>query len=78
MQNSTPMDKEVAPDNPILVSRERASFLLGLSIRSIDYLVAKGELKPVRRIGRRILIPYAALVAWARRDHPECFQDGKE
>jgi len=60
-------------DQPILTSRQRAAALLGISVRSLDYLIAKNEL-PGRRVGRRVLVPYAALVAWCKHDHPDAFQ----
>jgi len=53
---------------PLLVSKRDAAGLLSLCLRSIDNLIAAKEL-PCRRIGRRVLIPYTALVAFARRDH---------
>lgn len=59
---------------PLLVSKRDAAGLLSLCLRSIDNLIAAKQL-PCRRIGRRVLIPYNALVAFARRDHlssPEC------
>lgn len=54
---------------PLLVSKRDAAALLSLCLRSIDNLIAAKQL-PCRRIGRRVLIPYTALVAFARRDHP--------
>jgi excisionase family DNA binding protein len=54
---------------PLLVSKRDAAALLSLCLRSIDNLIARKEL-PFRRIGKRVLIPYSALVAFARRDHP--------
>lgn len=53
---------------PILVSKKEAASALSLCVRTIDNLIARKEL-PCRRIGRRTLIPYSALVAFARRDH---------
>lgn len=50
---------------PILVSRKDAAALLGLSIRSIDNLLARGQLA-ARKIGRRTLILRAALERFAR------------
>jgi excisionase family DNA binding protein len=54
---------------PLLVSKRDAAALLSLCLRSIDNLIMRKEL-PCRRIGKRVLIPYSALVAFARRDHP--------
>jgi excisionase family DNA binding protein len=53
----------------ILCSKKQAASLLGVSVRSIDYLIASGEL-PTRRIGRRVLIPVAAIEKFAKQDHP--------
>ena len=50
---------------PILVSRLDAATLLGLSIRTIDNLLAKGQLA-TRKVGRRTLILRAALERFAR------------
>ena len=41
---------------------------LSLSQRSLDYLLANGELN-VRRIGSRVLIPLSELQRYARIDH---------
>lgn len=54
---------------PLLVSKRDAAALLGGCLRSIDNYIATKEL-PCRRLGKRVLIPYAAVVAFARRDHP--------
>lgn len=54
---------------PLLVDRRTATRILGLSLRTLDYLISSGELKP-RRIGRRVLLEYRSLQAFARRDHP--------
>lgn len=54
--------------DPINVSKKEAAALLGVCPRTIDNLICAKDL-PYRRIGRRVLIPYAALVAFARRDH---------
>ena len=53
---------------PLLVSKKEASVLLGVCPRTIDNFVARKEL-PARKIGRRTLIPYSAVVAFSRRDH---------
>jgi excisionase family DNA binding protein len=53
---------------PILVSKREAAALLGVCLRSIDNYIMANEL-PCRRFGRRVLIPYKALVVFASRDH---------
>ncbi len=52
----------------ILVTRTEAAEALGLSVRAIDYLLAQGKLQS-RKIGKRRLIPRAAIESFARRDH---------
>ena len=54
---------------PILGPRGGAARLLGVSTRTLDYLIAKKELNP-RRVGRKVLISYEELREFARRDHP--------
>jgi excisionase family DNA binding protein len=56
------------PLDPLLVSKRDAASLLGVCLRSVDNYIAAKEL-PCRRLGKRVLIPYSALVAFARRDH---------
>lgn len=41
--------------NPLLVSRYEAAALLGLSLKSLDLMIADGRLTPTR-IGRRTMI----------------------
>lgn len=53
---------------PLLVSKREAAALLSICVRSIDNYIAAKAL-PCRRLGKRVLIPYNALVAFARRDH---------
>lgn len=53
---------------PLLVSKRDAAALLSLCVRTVDNLIATKKL-PARRVGRRVLIPYTALVQFARRDH---------
>jgi excisionase family DNA binding protein len=54
----------------ILISKKEARELLGgISLRTVDYLIARKELE-TRRIGRRRLITRASLERLARRDTP--------
>ena len=52
----------------LLVSKREAAALLGVSIRTLENLIAVREL-PVRRVGRRCLLERQALEKFARRDH---------
>jgi excisionase family DNA binding protein len=53
---------------PLLVSKHEAAQLLGVCVRSIDNYIGTKQL-PCRRLGRRVLIPFAALQQFAKRDH---------
>lgn len=53
----------------LLLSRKEAAEYLGISIRSVDYLISQRQLA-TRRIGGRRLIPYTSLSQYSRRDHP--------
>ena len=52
----------------ILLSKREAAQLLSISMRSLEYLLAAKQLAS-RRVGRRVLVPYSALAAFANRDH---------
>ena len=60
--------REETVNDTLLVSKRSASQMLSVSLRTIDNLVARGDL-PVRRIGRRVLIARKTLVQFARSDH---------
>jgi excisionase family DNA binding protein len=53
----------------LLVSLSEAAEAIGVCRRTVDNLIAAKQL-PARKIGRRTLIPYSALLAFVRRDHP--------
>jgi excisionase family DNA binding protein len=53
---------------PILIGKKQAAQLLAISLRSIDNLISRKELR-TRRIGRRCLIEWRELLRFARRDH---------
>lgn len=57
-------------DTPLLYDRKRAARALSISIRALDYLIARKQLA-TRRIGKKVMIPHAELVRFARGDHPE-------
>jgi excisionase family DNA binding protein len=55
-------------DIKLLLDKKSAAGMLSISLRSLENLVACGELK-VRAIGRRRLIERRELERFARRDH---------
>lgn len=57
----------VHPNPPLLLGVADAAALLGVSRRTIEYLIHAGRL-PRRKLGRRTLIPRAAVEQLARRD----------
>jgi excisionase family DNA binding protein len=59
-----------APPARLLYPKAEAAVLLGISERSIDYLISAGRLKTVR-IGKRNLIPAEELRRFIRADRPE-------
>jgi excisionase family DNA binding protein len=58
----------MSEETKLLFSRKAAAAILDLSVRSIDYLVASGELE-YRKVGRKVLIPRASLTRFAGSDH---------
>jgi hypothetical protein len=54
----------------LLYDRKGAARQLSISIRSLDYLIANKKLV-TRRLGKKVLVPYGALVQFARADHFE-------
>jgi excisionase family DNA binding protein len=53
----------------LAVSRFEAARLLSISLRTLDSLLARGELRG-RRVGRRIIFPIEELQRFLRKDHP--------
>lgn len=49
----------------LLLSKQEAARLLGLSIRGLEHLISRKEI-PVRRIGRRVLIARSAVESFAK------------
>ena len=56
-------------DRLLVGKREACQLLGGISPRTLDYLLARGELTPVR-LGRRVMFHLEALEQFARKDHP--------
>ena len=53
----------------LALSKIDAAQMLGVSLRTVDRLIALKRL-PVRRLGRRVLIPRNSLQNFLRVDHP--------
>jgi len=51
------------------MSKIEAARMLGVSVRTVDRLIALKRL-PVRRLGRRVLVPRHSLQSFLRADHP--------
>jgi excisionase family DNA binding protein len=60
---------ESAVPEVLSVGKVEAARLLGVSLRTVDRLIALKHL-PVRRLGRRVLIPRSSLQNLMRADHP--------
>jgi excisionase family DNA binding protein len=66
-----PAGRETVPlEQRLLVNRRNAAQYLSISQRSLDYLLANGDLN-ARRIGTRVLIPISELQRYARVDYPK-------
>jgi hypothetical protein len=61
----------------ILYDRKSAAFALSISVRSLDYLIANKQLN-TRKLGKKIMIPHAELVRFARADHHSLTADSSE
>jgi len=56
--------------------RKEAAWKLDLSIRSVDYLIAR-KLLDTRKDGKRIFITHASLVRYAATNHYGAFAGGE-
>lgn len=52
----------------LLYDRKLAARQLSISVRALDYLIAARKLD-TRRIGKKVLVPHAELVRFARANH---------
>lgn len=55
-------------DTRLLYDRRSAANQLSISVRALDYLLAQGKFN-TRKIGKKVLIPHADLVRFAKGDH---------
>lgn len=65
------IETSVAERTPeaLALSKLEAARMLGVSVRTVDRLIALKQL-PVRRLGRRVLVPRNSLQSLLRTDHP--------
>ena len=63
------MERKVMQIEKLAVNRFEAARLLSISLRTLDSLLARGELRG-RRVGRRVLFPMEELQRFLKRDHP--------
>jgi hypothetical protein len=54
----------------LLYPRKEAAFKLGISIRSLDYLIAGKRLR-AQRVAKRVLVHAKELERFARMDHTD-------
>ena len=52
----------------LLYPRRDAAFQLGVSVRTLDYMIARKELE-TRRIGKKVLVTRRSLVRFAGANH---------
>jgi excisionase family DNA binding protein len=58
----------------LAVGRREAAALLSVSLRTIDAMLARGELRG-RRVGRRVLVTMDDLRRFLKRDHLQAERD---
>lgn len=64
-------------DGRLVLSVTEAAEVLGIS-RTFAYELARGGQLPVLHLGRRLLVPRAALVSWLGTIGPTAAGEGKE
>ena len=73
MEQNTSKGPRLLPqheEHRLLHPRKEAAWLVGISVRSLDYLIANKQLA-TRKIGGRVLIPHSELVRFSKADHFE-------
>jgi excisionase family DNA binding protein len=63
-----PVDSPLLSRFKLQFSREEAAEMLGVSLRTLDRLIAEKQIT-VRRIGRRVLITRDTLAQFTKRNH---------
>jgi hypothetical protein len=57
-----------------LYDRKEAARQLSISMRSLDYLIARKQLD-TRRIGKKVLVTHASLVRYSSANHYEAVKE---
>lgn len=65
--------KEVC-ERPLLYHRTKAACMLGISVRSLDYLIANKKIRS-QKISKRVLIHQKELERFAKANHHEPLSD---
>ena len=68
----------ISPDTPkLLFTRKECAYSLGLSLRSVAFLLKSGQLG-FKNYGSKILIPHQELVKFSKKDHYFTAEDGSK
>ncbi len=59
----------------LLLSKKETARILSLSVRTVEYIIARKDLEAIR-VGRRVLVSAKSLKAFARKNHPGPFGEG--
>jgi excisionase family DNA binding protein len=70
-------EAEQGTRQPLLISKRQTAELLNLCLRTVDYLIAAKELAAIR-VGKRVLVKYASVLAFTRKDHIDGAQPNGE
>ena len=66
-----------SPTERLLYSKVEAAKLLSISVRSLEYLIAAGMIRVVRK-GRRVLLPRSEILRLGHLDHPFPFHSARK
>jgi excisionase family DNA binding protein len=67
-ENINQQENAPAQTKKLMLNKREAAEMLSISVRTIENLMTNGELT-FRRIGKRVLIPWKAIVQFTRADH---------
>lgn len=72
IETAIPAILEVLDRHPVPLARDvpTTAHMIGVSERTVDELIRTGELPRLDGVGRRRLVPTAAIEAWVERNTP--------